>query len=112
MLCLMLLPMAAVAETRCGWFDNPTPANYWLVDADGEWILSVQGQGDRGNGFFDAPYAESGVTDWVATNGSYGYGCACFEGSVDFATGWATKVTLITPLPLSRCEQDPALPQR
>ncbi len=30
-------------ETRCGWFDNPTPANYSLYDKDSEWIIGVQG---------------------------------------------------------------------
>src|SRR6266536_2441789 len=30
-------------ETRCGWFSNPTPANAWLWDREGEWIIGVQG---------------------------------------------------------------------
>lgn len=30
-------------ETRCGWFSNPTPANIWLYDRDGEWTIGVQG---------------------------------------------------------------------
>ena len=37
---------AAVAppfETRCGWFSNPTPANIWLYDREGEWTIGVQG---------------------------------------------------------------------
>jgi hypothetical protein len=25
----------AFAEKRCGWFQNPTPANAWLTDKDG-----------------------------------------------------------------------------
>ena len=28
-------------ETRCGWFSNPTPANAWLTDKNGEWLFSV-----------------------------------------------------------------------
>lgn len=114
-LCLsLLLPAAAAtAETRCGWLHNPTPANYWLIDADGEWTLSLQGVGDRGSGFFDAPWGPEPPNSWVVTNGSsYGYGCACFEGAVDATTGWATRVSSVTPLPLARCEQDPALPKR
>lgn len=108
----LLLPTALAAETRCGWLDNPTPANWWLTDADGEWTLSLQGIGDRDSGFFDAPWAEAPPDQWVETNGSYGYGCACFEGTVDPANGWATRVTSLTPLPLDRCDRDPALPAR
>ena len=29
-------------ETRCGWYDNPTPANYSLYDRDREWIIGGQ----------------------------------------------------------------------
>jgi Protein of unknown function (DUF4087) len=36
-------------ETRCGWLSNPTPANVWLYDRTGEWIIGLQGghQGAR-----------------------------------------------------------------
>lgn len=30
-------------ELRCGWFDNPSPANATLLDGDGEWIIGMQG---------------------------------------------------------------------
>lgn len=30
-------------ENRCGWVDNPTPANWWLTDRDGEWVIGVPG---------------------------------------------------------------------
>ena len=51
-LMLILASLAALAsplsaqgrpERRCGWLQNPTPANYWLIDRDGEWTLSAQG---------------------------------------------------------------------
>ncbi len=32
-----------VTPLRCGWFDNPTPGNFWLVDRDGSWEVGVQG---------------------------------------------------------------------
>ncbi len=112
LLLALALPTSLAAETRCGWLSNPTPANYWLQDAQGEWTLSIQGIGDRDSGFYDAPWTEAPPDWWVETNGSYGYGCACFEGAIDQASGWATKVTLVTPLPLNRCHEDPALPPR
>src|SRR4051812_16771245 len=58
---------AAKRETRCGWFDNPTPANATLTDADGEWLISEQG-GYQAEG--DWPPTDK---SWVHTNGgSYG----------------------------------------
>jgi hypothetical protein len=42
--------VASALERRCGWLDNPSPANWWLVDKDGTWILMEQG-GDRTSWF-------------------------------------------------------------
>src|SRR5262245_20967552 len=36
-------PSTAKFERRCGWVDNPTPSNWWLVDRDGEWEIGLQG---------------------------------------------------------------------
>jgi hypothetical protein len=41
-LSIFALP-ANAAETRCGWLQNPTPANWWLTDRDGTWTISAQG---------------------------------------------------------------------
>lgn len=30
---------AQAAETRCGWLQNPTPANWWQDDRGGTWTL-------------------------------------------------------------------------
>jgi len=30
-------------ETRCGWFDNPTPSNIWLYDREAEWTIGIRG---------------------------------------------------------------------
>ena len=108
---LAFWPMALLAETRCGWLDNPTPANWWLTDRDGEWTLMLQGAGDR-NGFIDAPWDGDFGAEWIETNGNYGYGCGCFTGAVDPETGWATRVERVQALPLDRCTGDPALPER
>jgi hypothetical protein len=53
-------------EARCGWLHNPTPANWWLVDRHGEWLISAQG-GYHAAGLDDVPdMFEAG---WVKTNG-------------------------------------------
>lgn len=103
-------PLSAL-ETRCGWIDNPTPANWYLTDRDGSWILMEQGAGDR-NGFVDADWLGEVGHEWIETNGHYGYGCACIEATVDSKTGWANRVASVSPLPLSRCTADQALPAR
>lgn len=99
---------------RCGWYQNPTPGNHFLTDADGEWVIGLQG-GETAAGFDDLP-AEAFAFEgrWVAVNGYYGYygyGCACLRGQ--FGPVGSEKVIRITgmkPLPLSRCQSDPALP--
>ena len=97
----------AVAETRCGWFENPTPANAWLVDRDGEWIIAVQGgyqaEGDWPN--FPDRY-------WKKTNGNYGYGCACMKVTTDRAEKRILKIRSGYARPLSACRKDKALKTR
>ncbi|CAK7256682.1 protein of unknown function [Shinella sp. WSC3-e] len=47
--------MAEAAETRCGWLQNPTPANWWLDDSEGTWTLMTQGAGNEPAGFDRIP---------------------------------------------------------
>ncbi len=110
----VLLASPAMAETRCGWYDNPSPANHWLTDADGEWTLMLQG-GQQLNGFIDLPASAWEFGDeWEYRNvGSYGFGCACIEG--DFGpvgSGEVIRVRQMRPLTLAKCRADPALPER
>ena len=102
---LAAAPSLAAAETRCGWIHNPTPANWWLTDADGDWVLMLQG-GEGVPGMDLIPDLTEG--EWVRTNGWYGYGCACME--VETAGGAVLAILGFEQLPLSRCEADPALP--
>ena len=111
LLLLAALPAAAsAAETRCGWIVNPSPANWWLTDAQGEWIMSTQG-GDQAEGMDDLPDFTEG--EWVVSNGgSYGHGCGCMR--VDTEEGdWKaiTRIYSVKQLPLKTCSADPALPQ-
>ncbi|PTV95585.1 uncharacterized protein DUF4087 [Rhodobacter aestuarii] len=107
---VVLVPVVAAAETRCGWFANPTPGNFWLTDADATWELSVQGMGGV-PGWDDLDWGEADFTArWVEVNGHYGYGCACIEGSFGAAAeGTVLRITRLRALPLSKCENDPAL---
>ena len=97
---------AGVFVRRCGWVDNPTPANWWLVDRDGEWVIGVQG-GHQAEG--DLP--DFGK-DWVETNGHHGYGCACMEMVADPRTKVVERVRNVRVLPIDRCRRDTHLPRR
>lgn len=103
--CLVAAP--AAAERRCGWLVNPTPANWWLTDADGQWILSSQGR-EAVKGFDDMP--DMSTQGWVRTGGgSYGYGCACMDTITDRAGRRLLGIARPTPRPLAACRNDPAL---
>ncbi len=95
---------AAAAETRCGWFDNPTPANASLHDREAEWIVGVQG-GHQAAG----DWPEFGPKQWVETNGHYGYGCACMSVEVDRDSHHVLKILSARARPLSACRRDKAL---
>lgn len=96
-------PESPGTERRCGWLQNPTPANYWLVDRDGEWTISSQG-GFHAEGWDEM--SDMTARGWVHTNGSYGYGCACLTVTTDRAEMRITRILSATPLPLRRCRRD------
>jgi len=91
-------------ETRCGWFQNPTPANIWLDDRDGEWII-----GEQGGYQVDGDWPEFNARNWVKTNGSYGYGCACFDLQVDVPSHHVLAIRRAAAKPLQTCRRDSAL---
>jgi hypothetical protein len=100
-------PPAAGTENRCGIRTNPTPANWWLTDRDGEWTIGVQG-GYQAEGLETLPEAlfEGG---WVRTNGYYGYRCACLSVETDRTSMRVTRVHGGKGLPMKRCDGDRAL---
>ncbi|OJF91990.1 DUF4087 domain-containing protein [Pararhizobium antarcticum] len=99
---------ALAAETRCGWLQNPTPGNWWLVDNKGMWIMRSQGDEDGPPGMDLIP--DISERDYVATNGNYGYACACMSVETDSAEAKITEILSFRQLSLSQCENDAALP--
>ncbi len=93
-------------ETRCGWFDNPSPGNIWLHDKDGEWIIGEQGRYQIEE---DWPWPVFKSTEWVKTNGNYGYGCVCISAKVDHKTRQVLQIKSARVRPLAACRQEPAL---
>ena len=97
-------PTPAFIETRCGWFVNPTPANAWLIDAADEWIIGTQG-GEQADGNWPA-FKNS---QWVKTNGNYGYGCACMRVTTRKSDSRITRIHSGYARALSACRSDKAL---
>ena len=93
-------------ETRCGWFSNPTPANMWLYDREGEWTIGVQG-GYQVEGDWDWPSFKDG--QWVETNGHYGYGCVCMQVRVNRKAKKVLEIKSSRTRPLAACRRDPSL---
>jgi hypothetical protein len=93
-------------ENRCGWFENPTPANMSLVDKDGEWIISTQG-GSEAAGMDNIP--DFPDDKWVKTNVNYGYGCACLSVKVDRKEKRILEIMSGTAKPISVCRNDKTL---
>lgn len=97
-------PGTVPAETRCGWFSNPTPANASLHDREGEWIIGVQG-GHQAEG----NWPDFGPKQWVETNVHYGYGCACLRMRVEKQSHKVLEIESARARPLSACRRDRAL---
>ena len=93
-------------DTRCGWFSNPTPANIWLYDRDGEWTIGVQG-GYQVEGDWDWPDFKPG--QWLKTNVNYGYGCACLQLRVNKETHKVLEIKSARARPLAACRRDRSL---
>lgn len=92
------------AETRCGWFGNPTPANAWLNDRDGEWTVGIQGGHQA-----DGDWPDFKPNQWVETNAHYGYGCACLKLVANPETREVERIISAKARPLAACRNDKAL---
>jgi hypothetical protein len=102
---LLCFSLSVKAELRCGWLVNPTPANWWLNDKDGTWIISAQG----GYTLDDESWnnmPEIQDEGYIKTNGNYGYCCACLNVSVDKKNKKILKVKGGKQIDLKRCQQD------
>jgi hypothetical protein len=97
---------AAANEYRCGWLQNPTPANWYLQDREGSWTISTQG-GAQAEGMENLPSFSK--TEYIKTNGYYGYGCACLEVQTNSSQMRITSIQSGQSLNLDVCQTDPAL---
>jgi hypothetical protein len=98
----------SAAETRCGWLHNPTPGNWWLIDAQSEWTIMTQG-GREPAGMDAMP--DISARDYVKTNGNYGYACACLVGAFSAADRRVTAIETVRQSTIAACRKDRALPK-
>jgi hypothetical protein len=104
--CIMTIAAPASAEKLCGWLENPTPANWWLTDRNASWTIMAQG-GEEPEGM--DLIGDISVHDYVATNGGYGYACACIDAETDVSQSRITRINSFKQLKLSRCQKDKSL---
>jgi hypothetical protein len=109
--CTVLFASAAQAQqspartqTRCGWFDNPTPGNASLFDREGEWVIGIQG-GHQAEG----DWPEFSGAQWVESNGHHGHGCACLDVVASVRTHEIVRITAARAKALGTCRKDHAL---
>jgi Protein of unknown function (DUF4087) len=103
LLALLAAAPQSAPQTRCGWLQNPTPANWWLIDRDGEWLIGAQG-GYQAPGMDEMPDMSTG--GWVEVNGHHGYGCACMSVTTDARSRRVTRIFSARPVPLRQCRAD------
>ena len=90
-------------QLRCGWFDNPSPGNAWLLDGDDDWTIATQ-SGHEATG----EWPRFKAAQWVrAGNGSYGYGCACLRVEANVETSEVDRILSSRARPLAACRADP-----
>jgi len=100
MLLMAISVPAQAGENRCGTLINPTPSNWWLNDRDGEWNIAEQG-GRAAKNMDRIPDVPD--RQWIKTNGSYGYTCACMNVEVDRRAMNITSILSVKLRPLRAC---------
>lgn len=96
------------SETRCGWLDNPSPTNMWLIDRDGTWDISFQG-GDSSLDDQSLELAYQAIEnnkEFVRTNRNYGFSCACLTVDVDKEKNSVIAIHKAKQLGLKQCLED------
>ena len=94
------------AEKRCGWLENPTPANLWLIDSESEWTLSIQGKGFINEDSMEKMPAID-ENEFVRTNGNYGFSCVCLNVKTNKERSEILEVYGGEQLLLKKCLEDP-----
>jgi hypothetical protein len=89
---------APASEKRCGWLDNPSPANLFLDDKDGEWVIASMGEaaGPNAIGADDVPWEND---------------CACLVVDTDKKSQRIVRIYSTQIEPKAKCRADKSLPK-
>ncbi len=101
------------AQMRCGWIENPTPGNLWLIDKDATWTITSQGQavGPDAAGVDNIPQTDPKQFVDTSRGAGHGYSCGCLSVETSAKDKRITKVISGKALPLAKCRADKALPK-
>ncbi|PSH68459.1 DUF4087 domain-containing protein [Phyllobacterium brassicacearum] len=104
---------APSGEMRCGWIENPTPGNLWLIDKDATWTITSQGQavGPDAAGVDNIPQTDPKQFVDTSRGAGHGYSCGCLSVETSAKDKRITKVISGKALPLAKCRADKALPK-
>lgn len=100
-------------EMRCGWIENPTPGDLFLIDKDATWTITSQAQaeGPDADGIDNIPDGDPKQFVDTSHGAGHGYGCACLTVETNAKDQRITKVISGKALPLAKCRADKALPK-
>lgn len=90
--CLLIgFQSVANAEYRCGWLDNPAAGEYQFTDKSASWtIRSRRGYQLPANSLKNLP--EPLESEYVRSNGRFGYSCACLSVTTDASSKRITSI--------------------
>ncbi|WP_335672062.1 DUF4087 domain-containing protein [Phyllobacterium zundukense] len=104
---------APSGEVRCGWIENPTPGDLFLIDKDATWTITSQGQaeGPDAAGVDNIPDGDPKQFVDTSRGTGHGYSCGCLTVETNAKDQRITKVVSGKNLPLAKCRADKALPK-
>ena len=104
---------APSGEMRCGWIENPTPGDLFLIDKDATWTITSQGQaeGPDAAGVDNIPDGDPKQFVDTSRGAGHGYSCGCLSVETSAKDKRITKVISGKALPLAKCKADKALPK-
>lgn len=108
---VLLSPLAAHAQRRCGYLISAAKDDVQLIDKDASWTIRSPHQkaGPDAQGMTHLPSLYD--KRYMSVSDDQRYGCACLEVETDTSTSRITKVLSGEGVPFKRCENDSALPK-
>ena len=109
---LLAVPALATAEYRCGWLDNPSAGHFQFIDKQAAWTISKPGVYQlAATSINNLPKRVE--SEFIRTNGEFGYSCSCLSVSTDSKSKRITKIAhLGKQVLLKRCLEDKSIADR